>query len=270
MSKPSNEHTSNPAGWRYVSKRRAFLSHLALSATIVGSVCIAIFVFWYPPPYFTVNGAWNVLRVLIGVDLILGPLLTLILFRPGKRGLALDMAMIALIQLSALIYGTSVIFHERPYYLVFAVDRYEVHVRREVDAADAREFGFTSKPWMGPIVAFAQRPTDVATYQKLLQETVFEGAPDIDRRPAFWRPLADHRDAVLARTRALAELALLGPNEAAMVEAASAALGKAAEEALFVPVVAGGEASTLIIDPESALPVAALPINPWLAAASVQ
>lgn len=270
MSKPSDPQTSRPTGWRYVSKRRAFLSHLALSATIVGCVCIAIFFFWYPAPYFTTNGAWNVLRVLIGVDLILGPLLTLILFRPGKRGLALDMAMIALIQLSALVYGTSVIFHERPYYLVFAVDRYEVHVRREVDAAAAREFGFANKPWAGPIVAFAERPTDLAAIQKLLEETVFEGAPDIDRRPAFWRPLEDHRDAVLARARALEDLAPRGPAESAMIDKTSAALGRTADEVLFVPVVAAGEASTLIIDPESALPVTALRIDPWLAAASVQ
>ena len=116
-----------------MSKTRAFLLHLSISATIVGIVCALIFFVWYPQPFFQIAGASSVLKVLIGVDLIVGPLLTLLLYKPGKPKLLFDMSCIALIQIVALVYGTAIIFSERPYYLVFAVDRFEVLAHRDVD-----------------------------------------------------------------------------------------------------------------------------------------
>ena len=115
-------------------KLSAFAIHLTISATIVAIVIAIIFYFWYPKPFFEANGAWTVLRVLIMVDLVLGPSLTLALFKKGKKGLVMDMSIIAAIQLAALIYGTTVIFGARPYYLVFAVDRFEIVGKAEVDA----------------------------------------------------------------------------------------------------------------------------------------
>ena len=109
-----------------ISKLHAFLIHLAGSALVVGALCAIIFFVWYPAPYFAAKGASGVLRVLIGVDLILGPTLTLILFRPRKPGLVFDLSIIATIQLAALVFGTTVIYQERPYYAVFAVDRFQV------------------------------------------------------------------------------------------------------------------------------------------------
>ena len=71
-----------------ISKRRAFLIHLSASAFVVGTLCAIIFFLWYPAPYFEARGAWSVIRILVGVDLILGPALTLVLFRPRKTRVA--------------------------------------------------------------------------------------------------------------------------------------------------------------------------------------
>ena len=67
-----------------MSKLRAFLIHFSISATVVGAAFAVIFFAWYPAPYFEVVGAWNVVRILIVVDLILGPLLTLIPVDPWE------------------------------------------------------------------------------------------------------------------------------------------------------------------------------------------
>ncbi len=259
----SNLTEQATGGWREASKRRAFLTHLAISAAIVGAVCALIFFFWYPQPYFAIKGAWNVLRVLIGVDLILGPLLTLILFRPGKPRLALDMAIIATIQLSALLYGTTVIYQERPYYAVFAVDRFEVLARRDVEPNAAAGARFTSKPLIGPILAFASRPSDPAEFQRLLEETLFENKPDIERRPEYWSRYEDSRDAVLGRAGKLSDLAVQQPAAADRVRRAADALGKDSSALVYVPVIGADQPLTLVLDPESALPLKVLKINPW-------
>lgn len=264
MSTLTATSTETTTGWRSVSTRRAFLTHLALSGAVVGIVCAAIFLFWYPGPYFAVKGTWNPLRVLVGVDLILGPLLTLILFRPGKKGLALDMAMIALIQISALLYGTSVIYTERPYFTVFAVDRYEVLARGDVEAASLVGTPFTDKPLVGPILAFAQLPSDSQQLQRLIEETLFEGKPDIDRRPEFWLPLGeDARSAILERAQPLSELAARQPESQDEIDALGESIGVDPGAISFVAVMGTEGPLTMVIDNESALPVAALPIDPW-------
>ncbi len=250
-------------GWRNVSTRRAFLTHLAISTTVVGIACGAIFFIWYPAPYFGIKGAWNVLRILIGVDLVVGPLLTLILFRPGKPGLALDMTMIAMIQLSALLYGTAVIFQERPYYTVFAVDRIEVLAKRDVDLTAVAGTAFENKPLVGPVLAVATVPSDPVEFQRLLQETLFEGKPDIERRPERWSAYADSKDAVLARAEPLSVLLEKRPGAAAEITRISRALDMDPAEILYLPAIGGDRALTLVIDPETALPLASLDFDPW-------
>lgn len=42
----------------------------------------------------------------------MGPLITLIIFKPGKKGLKLDLATIAVLQVAALAYGTHVVFEQ--------------------------------------------------------------------------------------------------------------------------------------------------------------
>lgn len=252
-------------GWRQTTKRRAFLSHLALSATVVGAVCALIFFVWYPAPYFAIKGAWNVLRVLVGVDLVVGPLLTLILFRPGKPGLAIDVTMIAMIQLSALLYGTSVIYQERPYYAVFAVDRFEVLARRDVDPAAAAGVEFARKPTIGPVLAYAEMPADPTEFQRLLTETLFEGKPDIERRPEYWRSYEDNRAAIMARAGKLSELAEDQPELEGIIRRASAEMGQDPSAVPYVPVIGPGGALTLVIEAETARPLRVLDIDPWRA-----
>ena len=257
-------HNLQPgSAWRQISTRRAFLSHLALSAAVVGMVSALIFLVWYPDPYFTIKGAWDVLRVLVGVDLVLGPLLTLILFRPNKPGLALDVTMIALIQLAALIYGTSVIYQQRPYYAVFAVDRFEILARGDVERSAIAGTPFERKPAAGPVLAYAPTPTDVAEAQRLLQETVFEGKPDIERRPEFWKPFDTNKEAVLARARPLAELEGLSTATTEDLARRAESQGHEPSSLVFVPVIGTRGAMTMILDPSTALPIAAVPIDPW-------
>ena len=263
MSNGNPVSSDGQPGWRGVSTRRAFLNHLGLSATIVGAVCGVIFFIWYPAPYFDIKGAWNVLRVLIGVDLVVGPLMTLILFRPGKRGLAIDVTMIAMIQLSALLYGTSMIFQERPYYVVFAVDRIEVLAKRDVDAAAVAGTAFENKPLVGPLLAFASVPSDPVEFQRLLEETLFEGKPDIERRPDRWRAYAESKNAILARAEPLSTLLEQRPDTAEEISRVSRDLGMDPAEIFYLPVIGGDRALTLVIDPETALPLKALDFSPW-------
>jgi hypothetical protein len=253
-----------------MSRTRAFGGHLALSATIVGVACALIFLVWYPAPYFEAVGTWSVLRVLVGVDLVLGPLLTLIVFKPGKRGLALDLAVIAVIQLAALTYGLTVIYRERPYYTVFALDRFHVLAYRDIvpeqrdDPALVGPEKLGERPAIGPQLVVANLPTDREARQRLLEETVFEGQPDIERRPEFWTRYDGQLDQIRRVARPVAALEAAQPGTAARLAAFAAKHGVRLERVGFVPITARNRDLAFLLDLSTGTPLGVLDVDPWV------
>ncbi|MEJ2399037.1 MAG: hypothetical protein P8Z67_12590, partial [Gammaproteobacteria bacterium] len=97
-----------------MTKLKAFASHLGISFLIFLIILYFIIFKWYPFPFFSTDGGWQGIRIIIGVDLVLGPLLTLIVFKPGKPGLKFDLSVIAIMQAGALAWGIWTVHHQRP------------------------------------------------------------------------------------------------------------------------------------------------------------
>ena len=104
---------------------RAFSLHFLASVIVVGLALIVMRLVWYPTPFASLLGWVDLLWVVVGVDLVLGPVLTFLVYAPGKKSLRFDLAVIVLVQLSALGYGIYTSAQGRPIYLVFVVDRFE-------------------------------------------------------------------------------------------------------------------------------------------------
>ncbi len=263
---PERLSTARPLPrWLAISRGRAFLTHLLASALIVSAVCVLVFFVWYPHPYFRISGAWNPLRVLIGVDLVLGPLMTLLLFKPGKKGLWFDLCVILTVQLVALVYGVTVIYSERPYFSVFAVDRFTVLTRSDVDQAewDKASGRLGTKPLVGPVLAVALRPADTAAQQRLLDETVFGGKPDIDHRPESWVPYREQVSQILASAKPLSALHTSRADLRAQIEQLPGRLGLPAQRLGFLPVAARERYLALVIEMTTGVPLEAIEQDPW-------
>lgn len=88
-------------------KLAALSIHIALSALIFIPFLYLIYVHWFPPPMFFTDGGWQGVRIMLVVDLVIGPTLTFMVFNPAKtrRELLLDFSCIGLVQAAALIYG---------------------------------------------------------------------------------------------------------------------------------------------------------------------
>ena len=106
----------------------AFGSHFGISWVIFIVLLLLIVFFWYPGALFAAAGGWQGIRIVIGVDLILGPLLTLVIYDITKprKVLYRDLFVIALIQLSCLTAGVYIVFHERPIAVIYAYDKFYV------------------------------------------------------------------------------------------------------------------------------------------------
>lgn len=108
------------------SRVRAFLIHFSASALVLGTVTLIVLSWWYPSPMLTLQGGWRILLVILTVDLVLGPSLTGLVYKPGKRWLFLDISVIVLAQIVALSYGVWAIHAQKPDYLTFVLDRFYV------------------------------------------------------------------------------------------------------------------------------------------------
>jgi hypothetical protein len=83
------------------SRWQASGTHLLVCVVIAAVVISVMLGVWYPGPLFEAAGGSELLYILVGVDVILGPLLTLIVFKSGKRGMKFDLTMIGLVQVAA-------------------------------------------------------------------------------------------------------------------------------------------------------------------------
>jgi len=90
---------------RCPNRGTAFAIHLVLSLVVFSSLVLMMLVYWFPGDLFLMDGGWEGLKLVAMVDLVLGPALTLILFKPGKPGLKMDLSLIAGLQIAALAYG---------------------------------------------------------------------------------------------------------------------------------------------------------------------
>lgn len=116
-----------------MSKRlKFFLSHLSISLLIAILVMSLIFIFWYPNPLSKAVGVTHLFLMMLGVDIIIGPILGLLVYKEGKKSLKFDLTVIIIIQLSALIFGVYSIAQGRPAWLVYTVDRFELIRNNEI------------------------------------------------------------------------------------------------------------------------------------------
>jgi hypothetical protein len=250
--------------WLKTSRIRAFFSHLLLSFAIVTSVFAVVFFIWYPTPFFAAVGTWSIIRILVGVDLVLGPLLTLIVFKPGKRLLIVDVVFIGIVQISALIYGATVLYQERPYFAVFAIDRFHILAEQDVDAGQRAQLGWVDKPAVGPLLASARLPETIEAQQRLIEETVFGGAPDIEQRPELWVPFEEDIDVAISAAYPLTMLRTTS-STTALVDRTIASLGVAESSLGFLPIISAKNDACLILNLDTGEMLDVLDIDPWQA-----
>lgn len=103
---------------------KAFLIHLIISFIVILVIGLGFISYFYPGVFAEFEGVYRPFTTLALVDIIVGPLLTLIIFKPGKKGLVFDLYFIAACQLAALSYGLFVLYDERPGFLVFYHDSF--------------------------------------------------------------------------------------------------------------------------------------------------
>jgi hypothetical protein len=235
---------------------RAAAIHLAISAAIAAVVLGFMLVVWYPPPLFLAMGGVGLALILVGVDVVLGPTLTLVVFRVGKPGLKFDLAAIGACQIAALIYGCYVISLARPAFIVFIKDQFQVATVTQLapeQLAKARYPQFRSPSWTGPVLAFGEIPQDHAKQQELIFLAL--SGMDLHMFPEYYAPYEDNRAAILRGAWPLSRMRKEEPTVTRVVDEWLAASGANEQNLRYVALRGRISWVAVLIDATTAEPV---------------
>lgn len=246
-----------------MTRWKAAAIHLSINAVIALGASALIFAVWYPSPYSLPAGAYDLALLLLCVDLAVGPLLTLIVYRQGKPGMRFDLVVIALLQATAFSYGMWVISSARPVFVVGAIDRFvlvSADALADGDLAQAREAEFRRRSWSGPLLVNALRPETSAERSDIL----FSGAvgKDLELFPRYYADYASNAEPLLARARTLDELSRK-PGAPALVEPWLSRNGLARADVVWLPLVGRKRDVVLLLHRSDGRVLDMLPIDPW-------
>ena len=247
-----------------MSRYRASFIHLLISTLLVGSVLAIVFLAWYPGPLFEIAGAASVVRVLIGVDLVVGPLLTLIIYKEDKWGLKFDLCAIAVLQIIALLYGSYLLYDEKPHYLVFVVDRLEFTAEKQVDTSAIRFDTSQVKQFAGLRQVFARPPEDPDEYQRYLTSVMDDGLPDLDGRGEYWEPWSAGADVIRSKIKPLNEIEPGSPREQQNLQQAIESYAAAHPNLGVLPIGSIEENKGMLLDRDTLEVLDVLNVNPWI------
>lgn len=179
-------------------KFKAFLIHLAISMLIAALSLAIVYFVWNPVPLYKATGITKIFLLMLGIDLVLGPLLTFIVYKKGKKTLKFDLFVIGLLQLIALVYGLYHVYEGRPVWIAYNVDRFDLVRVNEIDTrkiAQAKpEFQILSNTGPKYVAAVIPKDDKEVSQQILFDEIGYGIAPS--QRPELYQPL-DTIDALL-------------------------------------------------------------------------
>jgi hypothetical protein len=224
--------------------------HLLISAAIAAVVLALMLGVWYPPPLFEAEGGFGLVLILVGVDVVVGPLITSIIFKSGKPGLRFDLWTIAVLQSVALAYGSYVVAEARPAFIVFVKDQFEVVGALELspaDLAEARRPEFRRIPLGGPLLVAVEPPADEKERQKLLFLALERGR-DMRHFPRYFVPYEEYKHNVLPAGRTVEQLRRSEPDIAVVVDRYLAGSGRKESEVRYFPLRATRTWGAVLVD----------------------
>ncbi len=247
----------------WASKFHAFSVHLALSLLVAALAAALVFWLWYPPPFRALSGGRELFLLVAVVDVVMGPLVTLVVFNPKKlrREKWLDFSVIGVLQLAALGYGLSTIFDARPVHAVFEYNRFRVVHANEVppELLSRTPAGITALPLTGP-TWLSLRPLVGGEVVEYTMQAM--GGIAVSARPDLWQPYDAGRQAIVAAAQPASGLVTRFPGDAALIHEGIARSRRGVDELRYLPIQGRkGVVWTVLLDAETAQPLAFVAVD---------
>lgn len=179
---------------------QAGLLHLGVSALIGLGIYLIIRLVWYPQVLFSIGGGLDLAILIIVCDVVIGPLLTTLVFKRGKRTLKFDLSVIVLLQAIAFGYGAWVIFMSRPAFMVGETDRIYALGYNQIDPKDLADAPHIRANWLQPAWFCVHPVKDPMLVDQFLSNEFAQGK-DLPAVPRFYRPFSECQSTLLKNAK---------------------------------------------------------------------
>jgi hypothetical protein len=239
---------------------RAFFLHLLVSTTLAMLTLMLVFWVWYPDPLQKATGVTGIYLLLLIVDVILGPCLTLAVAAPEKKKhlLIMDFSIIILVQAGAFAYGLYTVAEGRPAWIVLAANRFNLVTPAELDKTHREDAlpEFQIPPLTGPRWISAPMPVDLDKKNDIIFGSF--GGLEIYQRPEYFQPLEKDLVMIAANAQALEDLKRYNP----ATEVAEK-LAPYPDADAFLPLRSELWSMTVLVRKDESRIIAVVDLRPW-------
>jgi hypothetical protein len=199
----------------------------------------------------------RVVAVMAGVDVVIGPLLTLVIASAKKprRELGRDISIIAAVQLVALIYGTTQLWSGRPLYYAFSENCLQVVQAYDIDPGElkiARERHAELAPhWYSlPRWIWAPLPEDPEERAKIVSSAI-QGGADVIEMPRYYKHWEQGLPALRTQLKNIDDLGFFLIAEKKVLKERMRARGLATDQRDCIALTGRGRPLLAMVDPVS-------------------
>lgn len=243
-----------------MSKRQNFfLGHLLISILIALATLAIVFFVWYPSPLAKASGVAHIFLMLLIIDVIIGPLLGLLVYKEGKKTLRMDLAVIILIQIAALSYGMYSIAQARPVWIAFNHDRFELVRNNELKTENIThaQTQYQQPTWLQPQYVVVKQATNPQEQQIEQMNAMLNGI-SLAQYPERYTALDQAKTQIQSQARDLAQLKQW--NDEKVVQQYLNLYPKANA---WLPLETYGLAIVILINKEAAEVIKIVDLRPW-------
>jgi len=248
--------------WR--EKFVATAIHFVVTLLLAAIAAALIFLVWFPDPMQTMIGGTELFMLVVGCDLALGPLLSLVIYnsRKSRRELITDYAVVGTLQIAALVYGVTIVAGTRPVYVAFTLDRFEIVTARDIDEkelAAAHDVAYRTLPLTGPRFVAIEVPE--ADHNDALFESL--AGNEEHQRPKFYVAFESQLAKIRERAKPVDELVQKKPAAKPLLEEALRHVSIPVARVRWLPVEHRKGFWTALIDNDDGKPVAYFDFDPY-------
>jgi hypothetical protein len=244
-----------------MNRRKAAAIHLGISFLVVGAITCLIYFLWFPHGLIRVAGMDRLILTMLMVDIVAGPLLTLIVFKahdmPQTRR---DLAVIGLLQAAFMGYALHTAWISRPVFLIWSVDQMYLIYANDIEPDDLREGtreATRTLSWAGPRVFAVNMPKDPGMRAKIITELI-EQQTSLERLPKYYDDFALQTEKLLRAAVPAEEASLPSWMPKDGLRGAIANTGRPANTLRLVPLNSSRAASMMLVDAKTGRPIATL------------
>jgi hypothetical protein len=231
-----------------MTRFKAAAIHLLLSIFIVATVFAIMYLLWYPKGYFTIMGGKVLVALIGGVDIFLGPLLTFVVYKAGKKSLKFDLFCIGAMQIAALGYGTYVTFEARPVFTVFNKNKFQIAAVVDImdyELAKAKSPQMRQLSITGPKLVAIGQPDKNNKREVMFAMVERESAY---RYPKLFDEYNAHKSEVIKAGKPLAGLAEMSAENKSVIAKFISKSNRTESDFLYLPIASELAEMSAIVD----------------------